>query len=186
MPKSCRAETIDQDFTPPVYSNTRLPLRRCRHGSNALLMRASSLAIRAGAFSEVWVVDQAGEIAQGIVHVLHPVEAAFNHLAPNASSSFSRHIEHGFGTYHHVHFGVVHGLHFVETRIAGEGAKDADAEVAEQWQDVPEFARDIVFADQIHIVDFEGVAFCAVGAAGQVRGSANVFHHCIAPQCGCQ
>ena len=47
MPRSCSAETTDQDLTPPVYSSTRLPFRRSAQGASAASIQASSWTIMA-------------------------------------------------------------------------------------------------------------------------------------------
>ena len=51
-PRSCRAATMDQDLTPPVYSSARLPRSRSRHGASSVSIRASSRAISASV--RVW------------------------------------------------------------------------------------------------------------------------------------
>ena len=77
---------------------------------------------------------------------------------------FAGDVEHGAGTDHHGRFGAVHGLHFMETSVAGQGGQHPQAQFIEQRQGVPELARNVVFADQVDIVDTQ------MGAGGIDRG----------------
>ena len=135
---------------------------------------------RLGAGDQVRVADQPGEIAQGVGHVLYPVEAAFEIRDAEMLLHLARDVQQRLGADHHVDPGAVHGLHLGKARIARQGAEDAIAEFVEQRRDMPELAGDVVFADQVDVVS--GQTIRAGQGGGGFAGADHMLEHRLAGQ----
>jgi hypothetical protein len=79
--------------------------------------------------------------------IAHPVKTALEPGNAELLLQLAGDVQHGAGTDHHGDFGAVHGLHFMKTGVAGQGAQHPQAQFIEQRQGVPELPGDVVFAD---------------------------------------
>ncbi|KFB74025.1 MAG: hypothetical protein AW09_000691 [Candidatus Accumulibacter phosphatis] len=74
----------------------------------------------------------------------------------------------------------MHGLHLVEACVARERAENAQAEFVEQWREIPEFAGDVVFADQVHVMHADSRPLRRSGYRLGLAGADHVLEHGLA------
>ena len=74
----------------------------------------------------------------------------------------------------------MHGLHFPEPGVAGQRAQHPQAHFIQQGQHMPEFAGNVVFADQIDVMNLETGIF-GVGRQGiRIAATYHMIDHRVA------
>ena len=107
---------------------------------------------RLGAHLQIGILQTGGYGAQRLRHVAHAIETPLEPGGAMLLLQLARHVDQGPRADQHVQLAAVHGLHLGKTGVARQGAEHPHPQLIEQRQDIPEFAGNVVLANQRHAV----------------------------------